>query len=53
VVTEAINKAHASLHEQIEVIKRFVSHASHEMKTPLMIMQTDSELAIKAKNYQQ
>lgn len=52
VVTEAINEAHTSLYEQIEVIKRFVTHASHEMKTPLMIMQTDSELALKAKNYQ-
>ncbi len=52
VVTDAINVAHQSLFEQIELIKRFVSHASHELKTPLMIMQTDSELALKAKKYQ-
>ncbi len=53
VVADAINDANTSLNEQIELIKRFVSHASHELKTPLMIMQTDSELAIKAKTFQQ
>lgn len=53
VVTDAVNQAHASLHEQIDRIKRFVSHASHELKTPLMILQTDSELALKTKTYEQ
>ena len=39
------------LHKQIQSIKDFVSHVSHEFKTPLMIMRSDIDLAKKTKDF--
>lgn len=53
VLATTISIMNQKIHNQIAAIKSFVSHVSHEFKTPLMIMQSDSELALKTKKYKE
>lgn len=53
VLATTISTMNQKIHNQIAAIKSFVSHVSHEFKTPLMIMQSDSELALKTKKYKE
>ena len=51
-VALALNMATNSLHEQVNRIKRFIDNASHELKTPLMALQSTVEVGLKTKDYQ-
>lgn len=51
IVARAIDDMKVKLHKQISSIKDFVSHVSHEFKTPLMVMRSDIDLAQKTKEY--
>lgn len=41
------------IYTQIQSIKDFVAHVSHEFKTPLMVMRSDIDLAKKTKDYKE
>ena len=43
----------SGLRVQVDDIRQFVSHAAHEIRTPLMIMRSSTDLAIRTKNYEQ
>lgn len=51
IVAGAIDEMKEKIHKQIQSIKDFVSHVSHEFKTPLMVMRSDIDLAKKTKDY--
>lgn len=51
IVAQAIDTMKAKIYTQIQSIKDFVSHVSHEFKTPLMVMRSDIDLAKKTKEY--
>lgn len=51
IVARAIDTMKHTLHGQIQSIKDFVAHVSHEFKTPLMVMRSDIDLAKKTKEY--
>jgi len=40
-----------TIHKQVTSIKNFVGHVSHEFKTPLMVIQSDLDLARHTKDY--
>lgn len=52
-VSDAIHTMQHKINDDIQRIKRFVSNVSHELKTPLMIMQSWSELALASQQYKQ
>lgn len=52
-VAHAIQDMQSTIKNDVDKIKRFVSNVSHEFKTPLMMMQSSSELALASKAYQQ
>lgn len=45
-VSLALNNMQSVIHNEFQRIKRFVSNVSHEFKTPFMVMQSWSELAL-------
>lgn len=47
VVAWSINTMQQTLDDQIQSMKDFVSHVSHEFKNPLMVLQSTTELAQK------
>lgn len=51
IVAGAVDRMKNKIHDQVQSIKDFVSHVSHEFKTPLMIMRSDIDLAKKTKEY--
>lgn len=51
IVARAIDTMKKKIHHQVQSIKDFVSHVSHEFKTPLMVMRSDIDLAKKTKEY--
>lgn len=51
IVATAIDTMKRKLDKQIQSIRDFVSHVSHEFKTPLMVMRSDIDLAQKTKEY--
>lgn len=51
VVAKSIDIMKDTIHKQIASIKNFVGHVSHEFKTPLMVMQSDIDLARHTKDY--
>ncbi len=53
VLAETIYSMNKKIHDQVAAIKSFVSHVSHEFRTPFMVMQSDSELALKTKKYKE
>lgn len=52
IVAKAIDDMKEKIHTQVQSIKDFVSHVSHEFKTPLMVLRSDIELAQKTKEYE-
>lgn len=52
-VSEKFNEVLEKIHKQTLSLKDFVTNASHEMKTPLMSMNTEIDYAMKTKNYEQ
>lgn len=53
IVAWAIDDMKQKIYTQIQSIKDFVAHVSHEFKTPLMIMRSDIDLAKKTKDYKE
>jgi signal transduction histidine kinase len=51
VVAKSIDTMKETIHKQIAAIKDFVWHVSHEFKTPLMVMQSDLDLARHTQDY--
>ncbi|USN55375.1 MAG: HAMP domain-containing histidine kinase [Candidatus Peribacteria bacterium] len=51
-VATAINLMGEKIDAQVKSIKQFISYVSHEFRTPLMVMRTDAELALKSQKYQ-
>jgi signal transduction histidine kinase len=51
-VARAINEMGSKIDMQVASIKQFISYVSHEFKTPLMVMRTDAELALKSQNFE-
>ena len=53
IVAYAIDTMKMKLHQQIQSIKDFVAHVSHEFKTPLMVLRSDTDLARKTGEYEE
>lgn len=51
ILAQALNRALAVLHQQAFALKDFVAHASHELKTPLMAISSEIDLATKTKDF--
>ena len=51
ILANTLNHSLQKLHVQAFSLKDFVAHASHELKTPLMAMSAEIDLAIKAKDF--
>jgi len=49
-LVSAVNQYVARLHRMIEGRKRFFADAAHQLKTPLAIMQAESELALRERD---
>jgi len=52
-VADATDEMGRTIERQVKSIKRFVSHVSHEFKTPLMVMQSNHDLAMRSKKYRE
>jgi signal transduction histidine kinase len=50
ILADTLNISLSKLHQQTFALKDFVAHASHELKTPLMAMSSELDLAIKTKD---
>lgn len=50
-MANAIDTMKTKLNTQIQSIRDFVSHVSHEFKTPLMVLRSDIDLAQKTGDY--
>lgn len=50
-LTDSVNTANHLLLEKIQTIKQFALYAAHELKSPVMSMQSSIELALKTQNY--
>jgi signal transduction histidine kinase len=50
-LTDSINTTNHLLLEKIQTIKQFALYAAHELKSPVMSMQSSIELALKTQNY--
>lgn len=50
ILANSLNTSFKKVHEQAFALKDFVAHASHELKTPLMAMSTELDLAMKTKD---
>jgi len=51
IIANWINEAIFRLSEQADALKDFVRNASHELKTPLMMINSEADLAIKSQKY--
>ena len=51
-IADAFNASLQRIHTQILSLKDFIAHASHELKTPLMMINTEIDLALKKKDYE-
>lgn len=50
-LTNSLNTTNHLLLEKIQTIKQFALYAAHELKSPVMSMQSSIELALKTQNY--
>ena len=53
VISEAFNASLEKIHQQILALKDFIANASHELKTPLMMISTEIDIALKKKDYEE
>lgn len=51
IVATTLEESYERIHTQTQALKDFVRSASHEIKTPLAIMLTEIDYALKAKKY--
>lgn len=50
-ISEAINNLLKKIQDQMQTLKDFIAHAAHELKTPLMVISSEVDLALKKKDY--
>jgi signal transduction histidine kinase len=53
VIAEAFNASLERIHTQIQTLKDFIANASHELKTPLMMISSEIDIALKQKDYEE
>jgi signal transduction histidine kinase len=53
VISDAFNASLERIHTQIVSLKDFIANASHELKTPLMMISTEIDIALKKKDYEE
>jgi signal transduction histidine kinase len=53
VIADAFNASLEKIHTQIQALKDFTANASHELKTPLMMISTEIDIAVKKKDYEE
>jgi len=51
-IADALNGSLEKIHNQVVSLKDFIWNASHELKTPLMMINTEIDLALKVKDYE-
>ena len=52
-ISNALNTSLEKLHRQFATLKDFTANASHELKTPLMMISSEIDLALKTKKYKE
>jgi signal transduction histidine kinase len=52
IVANSLNNFILKLNNQTLALKDFISNTSHELKTPLMVISTDIDYALKSKKYE-
>ena len=50
-IADTLNNSLEKINAQVLSLKDFISNASHELKTPLMMMSTEIDIALKKKDY--
>jgi signal transduction histidine kinase len=53
VIADAFNVSLERIHMQIQALKDFITNASHELKTPLMMISTEVDIALRKKDYEE
>jgi signal transduction histidine kinase len=51
VISDAFNSFTKKIHSQVQTLKDFIANASHELKTPLMMINTEIDIALKKQDY--
>lgn len=51
-IWKALNSSLHRVNSQINSLRDFISNASHELKTPLMMMNSEIDIALKKKDYE-
>ena len=51
-ISNALNTSLDKLHRQFATLKDFTANASHELKTPLMMISSEIDLALKTKQHE-
>ena len=51
-ISNALNTSLQRINSQVSSLREFISNASHELKTPLMMMNTEIDVALKKKDYE-
>ena len=52
-IAEAFNTSLEKINTQIVSLKDFIANASHELKTPLMMINSEVDIALKKKDYEE